>query len=803
MIKNYINLAFKSIIRQGSQSLISAIGLSVALSCGIIIFLYVQYELSYDNYHKNANRIFRIVAKQPGHKYMGKTGYVVTAGPLKEALINDIPEIKYSTKCTLRSHILESNSSLFIENGFLYADTDFLKIFKFHVISGNPSEVLKEPFAIFITKEMAKKYFGDADPVGKIIMADNSSIFTVRGVLENIPVNSHFQFNFLTGFETLYSIRGGKEKVEKWGTNSFITYIELMDNVKPEDIKTKLADLCFKYIDKEKYQTPDQLIPEPLRTIHLSGNANFELGNNNDSRFLFLLSSIGVFILLIACFNYVNIATAKSFDRRRETGILKVTGCTRADLIFQLLTESVIISFGGLFLALAIVWILLPVFSDFTDSPLTYKMIFEFSRLAWIVLLTLFVGIFTGVYPAVHLSLSSPLHLIKMDLRKTGDRSKWGNLKNILIVLQYFISIVALVCTFIVWKQLSFIKSTDPGFVTDNILNVYLRDPAIRKNPEALINELKKNMNIVDFATSSDLPINMIANWSADWDGKTAEQNLNVFRGGIDDKFIHFYNLEIISGRSLSKEYSADSAKSIIINQSAARKLDWKDPVGKRLSFNNNTEHGSVVGVIRDFYFHSLHHPIEPLSLAGIGSNSFPLIRYLSIKVRPGSVSETRIHIEKTLKDFSPHYLNSVTILKDQFDKMYLSDKKLGSIFIFSTVLAVILTCLGQYSLSSYTTKTRTREMVIRKIMGSQFSEIMVLLITDMTKRIILSAFFAWPTSYYLMTKWLQNFAFHIKLTPGIFIFSLLTTILISLLAISFHVIKLSRVNPAAMIRNE
>ena len=382
MIKNYLNLAFKSIISQGHQSFISAIGLSVALSCSIIIFLYVQYELSYDDYHKNADKIFRIVAKQPGHKYMGKTGNVVTAGPLKEALVNDIPEMKYSTKCTLRSHILESNSSLFIENGFLYTDTDFLKIFKFPVISGDPAEALKEPFAVFITKTMAKKYFGNEDPVGKTINADNNYIFTVKGILEDIPVNSHFHFDFVTGFETLYNIRGGKEKVERWGTNTFMTYVELMDNVKPEDIKIKLADLYFKYIDKDIHPNPDQLIPEPLKYIHLSGNANFELGNNNDFRYLFLISSIGLIILLIACFNYMNMATARSFNRGRETGIIKMAGGSRRDIILQVIAESVILSFGGLMLAFVIVWIFLPVFSGFVERPLTYRMIFEFHTLA-------------------------------------------------------------------------------------------------------------------------------------------------------------------------------------------------------------------------------------------------------------------------------------------------------------------------------------------------------------------------------------------------------------------------------------
>jgi putative ABC transport system permease protein len=802
MIKNYLKLAFKSIISQGHQSVISAISLSVALSCSILILLYVQYELSYDNYHKKADQIYRIVAKNPGSKYLGKSGFAVTSGPLKEVLANEVPGIKYSTKCMLRTHILDNKSSLVEEKGILYTDPDFLRIFTFPVISWDPVEALKEPFTLLLTKKMAIKYFGNEDPIGKTIKADNSYIFTVSGVLEDIPVNSHFNFDFITGIKTYYSIRGGKERVERWGSNIFITYISLMDNVKPEDIKDNLEKLNLKYVNKENHPGRSLLVPEPLKGIHLSGNANFELGNNNDIRYLYLITSIGIFILLIACFNYMNMATARSYSRGREIGILKVTGSSKNNIIVQFLIESVLLSAGALILALIIVWFLIPVFSAFADSPMNYGMIFEHFALIKIIALMLFAGLFAGIYPAIHLSSISPLHLIKEDFKNIGGKRRSVNLRNLIVVLQYTISIVALISTMTVLRQLSFIKASDPGFVKDNILNVFLRDPVIRANPEVLISTLRENPQIVDIATSVNLPTTIIANASADWDGKSPGENLNIFRCGIGDNFIDFYNLEIIAGRGFSKDFSADSVNSLIINQKTASDLGWYDPIGKRLAFGNNTEHVKVIGVVKDFYFHSLHLDIEPLSFSPVGGVSFPSARYISIKFNPGTILETRQFVEKTLKDLSPGFLNPVTVFSDTVDDMYKTEKKTADIFIISTVLAVILTCLGQYSLSAYTTRSRSREMVIRKVMGSQPSGILALLTSEMAKWILVSLFFAWPIAYFLMTKWLQGFAYHIKIGAGVFIYSLLISILISLIAISYHVIKLSRVNPAELIRH-
>ncbi|HUW92334.1 MAG TPA: ABC transporter permease [Bacteroidales bacterium] len=522
MLKNYLRYSVKSIISQERQSVISALGLSIALSCTILIILYVQYEFSYDNYHENADHIYRIVSRQPGNMYMGKNVFAVTPGPLKDALINDIPEVKYSTKCGLYLHTLEYNSNLFTERGFLYADTDFLKIFTFPVISGNPAEALKEPFTIFITKEMAVKYFGNEEPIGKIIKADNKYLFTVTGLLENIPQNSHFHFDFLTGFETLYSIRGGKAEAEKWNSFNFTTYIQLVDNATSEDIKEKLNELVTKYLAATSFFKGSQFIAEPLGGIHLGGNSNFDIGNNNDIRYIYLMSSMGLLIILIACFNYMNMATARSYNRGKEIGILKVAGSRKHDLIIQFIIESVLLSFAGLFFALVIVCILLPVFSGFTERSLTFSMIFEYPTFIKVFLLTLTTGIFAGIYPAFHLSSISPLNLINENFKNIGGKRS-GQLRNMLFVVQNIISVAALICTFTVMRQLRYIEKTDIGFEKENIIIAELKDPVIRRNPGTLINELKENKGIVDAVISVNLPVTTSGASYGSWEGKPEE----------------------------------------------------------------------------------------------------------------------------------------------------------------------------------------------------------------------------------------------------------------------------------------
>jgi putative ABC transport system permease protein len=803
MIKDYFNLPLRRILKEKLQSVISLAGMALAMTCCILLILYIRYELSYDNFHENTGNIYRVVSKQSEeYSYMGNTIFVLTPGLLKEALVNDIPEIEISSKCWRQPHTLEYNSALFTETGFMYADKDFLKLFNFKVLSGDPSEALKEPFALFITERMALKYFGKDDPVGKVIKADNNYLFTVAGILEDIPENSHFSFDFLTGFETLYRMRGGREMVERWTDFSYSTYIRISENTTPEIIQDQINKLPARYLPQDPIFKEMKWVLQPLKKIHLGGNANFELTKNSDIRYIYLVTSIGLFILLIACFNYMNIATARFYSRGREIGILKVAGSSRSMLVFQLLSESVLLAAGGFIIALVVVWFILPLFADFTDRPLTYRMIFDYSMLIRILLLILITGVFAGIYPALRLSSFSPLNLIKEEHTSPGRIWGKGFLKSILIVIQYVISIVALVATFTVIRQLSFIKNADLGFISENVITISLDDPAIRKNPGILISELRKNPEVTDVTASSNLPYMISSAGLGRWEGRKEGPDLTVFRAGIDTGFIDFYDIKILSGRGFSAEFGADALNSCILNQTAAKAIGWDDATGKKFGFSHENLL-NVIGEVQDFNFHSLNLPVDPLVLFLMPCAEFSQPSYISVKVSSNDILGSKSSVEKTVKELSPHYLNPVSILDDKINEMYSSDRNLASIILFSTIVAVILTCLGQYSLSFFTTKKRSREMALRKVNGAQPVAIMLMMAGEVIKLILAAVLFACPVSYLLMNKWLQNFAFRVDQGIVVFIYSLLITIVISFAAVSWHVLKLARENPAEVIRYE
>jgi putative ABC transport system permease protein len=370
-------------------------------------------------------------------------------------------------------------------------------------------------------------------------------------------------------------------------------------------------------------------------------------------------------------------------------------------------------------------------------------------------------------------------------------------------VVQNIISVVALICTFTVMRQLRFIETADIGFEKENIITVELRDPLIRKNPSALINELRQNRSVVDITTSATLPVTTLGTTYASWEDKPEEVKQFVYRAGIGNNFMDFYGLKLIAGRGFSDNFPSDTIKNYIINETAARITGLDDPVGRKFGFNKESGLGTIIGVVEDFHFQSLHLPIEPLALASTGNDNYSVPRYISVKVTPGSLSATLTFINGTLREFSPHYLNRVSVFSDRLDNMYRSERKLATMFIFASVLALLLTCLGQFGLASFTTRSRTREMVVRKVMGAQPSDVMVLITVQMAKWIFVSLLFAWPASYFLMTGWLRNYAYHVPLGAGVFLLSLALILLISVLAISYHIVKLSRVNPAETLRHE
>ena len=800
-MKNFLILPWRSLLNQGRQSLISIIGLSIAMASCILIMIYVRYELSYDRYNKNGNNIYRVLTQHAAEaSYMGNNTAVVTPATLKEALM-EIPGVERSCRCRFIGSTLEHNSSLFAEKGFLFADYDLLEMFSFPVLSGNPAEALKEPFSLFVTRSMAIKYFGDQDPIGKTIKANNKYVYTVKGVLEDIPLNSHFRFDFLTGFETLFRVFGGQEKVERWTNFSYMTYVQLDEGSIGENINRDLEKLALRYLPDEPFLKGTTWVLQPLRKVHLGGQNNFDSSAQSDIRYIYLVVSIGIVVFLIACINYMNFATARSFSRGREIGIIKVAGSGRSKIILQLITESLLLSTGALIVSLVLVFFILPAFAGFTDRPLKYSMILDNSMPVLIMILSVCMGFLAAFFPALWLSSFNPSRLIKEEFTDFSGKRKSGFLKNVLVGVQYIISIVALVSAFSIWGQMRYMKSKDRGFSTGNIITIELKDPELTKNPAFLINEIRSNPKIAEVAASNALPHLIRSSGYADWDGRPDELQAMVFQVGIDNNFVDLYNLELVSGRSFSKEFRDDTLNNFLINETASRLLDRNDPIGIRFGFQKQAP-GRIIGVLKDFNFQPLSLPVEPLAISAIPTKQFPVYQYISVKVK-GDISEIKPFLVQLLKKVSPAYLNQISVLSESIDSMYVSDKRLAEIILFSTILALLLTCLGQYSLSYFSAQKRTKEMAVRKVFGAVPSTVMSLFMREIIKLILVAIVIAWPLSFIVMDKWLQHYAFRIKLKPTFFVYSLLITVLISIAVTGYHVIKLSRVNPAETIRHE
>lgn len=801
MMPKFLVLPVRNLLRQGRQTVISLAGLSIALSCCILILLYIRFDLSFDRYHKNAKNIYRVLTKNgAGHTYMGKNLNVVTPATLKNALMTDIPEVEKACRCKAGSVTVEYNSSLFAENGFLYADPEILEMFSFPVLTGNP-EALKDPFSLFITRRMALKYFGDQEPVGKSVKVNNLYVYTVKGVLEDLPLNSHLKFDFLTGFETLYRVNGGREKVERWPNFSYLTYVQLRDGSRPESIISALDSLAPRYLSDPFFKGTTWIL-QPLKKIHLGGQNNFDPSIQSDMRTVYLIASIGMLIFLIACINYMNMATARSFSRGRETGIKKVAGSSRSKLVLQLVSESVLLSVAATLAALVIVFFTLPAFAGLTERPLTYNMLLSNSMPVIILTLCICMGIMAGVMPALWLSSFSPLRLIREEFTDYSGKRKSGFLRNILVGIQYVISIVALVSAFTVSGQFRYLKNKDQGFNSKNVLIIELKDPDLRKSPLYLINEIRYNPRISDVSASNYLPHNISSAGLGKWDGKPDELQANIFQIAIDTNFIDFYGLKLVSGRGFSRYFSDDSLNNFLINEKAARLLGKEDPVGMKFGFLENAS-GRIIGVVKDFNFQSLKLPVEPLAISAIPTSQFSVFQYISIRVDEGYIPEVQHFLESILKEASPGYLNPVSVLSERIESMYISDRRLAGIIQVSTTLAVVLTCLGQYSLSFYTARKRTREMSLRKVFGATPAKVMALFNMELAKLILVSFLVACPVASLLMNKWLAHYAFRIDLTPSYYIYSLLIIITISVAVIAYQVIKLSRVNPAETIRYE
>ncbi len=805
MFKNYLKITLRNISRNKMYSALNIVGLAIGLACCILILLYVHDELSYDRFHENADSIYRVV---PTFTTSERTMYLSTNAHVQGPMLkDDFPEVlEYVRFSGYRRRVLEYDNISFTEEHFLFADAAVFKVFSFDMILGNPEEALVNPNTIVLTEEMAKKYFGSDDPMGKNITVNYDTLFTVTGVIKNIPSASHLKPDFLASFSTLGLKPSTNINNDLLNQVNYYTYVQLQEGTDFRVMEQKFTDGINRRIGAMLKQLGGsaELGLQPLTKIYLHSDRELESMQMGDITYVWLFSGIGIFILLLACLNFMNLSTARSANRAKEVGLRKVVGAQKTQLVRQFLGESMILTFISFILAIVLVLISMPFFRNISGKDILMNSLTNPAILVGFLGLFLIIGLIGGSYPAFFLSAFRPVEVIQGKLKKGAKSSV---LRIVLVSFQFAVSIVLIIGTFTVNTQLKYVRSKNLGYDKEHVIAIQLRDDETSQKYEAIKEAIQRNPNVINVSASTTSPLGT-SDFSAHHAvGKPADE-INMFWSQmVDDQYVATYKMEIVAGRNFSKDFTSDKEQSIIINETAVKKLGWQDdPTHQQIERFTGTGPNerrvyNVVGVVKDYHFQSLHEEIQPMIL--YYTSPYGNFNLISVRIRPENVQETITFLETTWKQFDSQYPFEYAFVDDQYDALYRTEVRLGKLFSYFTTLAIIIGCLGLFGLTSFTTEQRTKEIGIRKVLGASINGIIYMLVRDFTKWVFLAVVVAWPIGYLVMNKWLNNFAYRANLGLWIFLSSALLALVISIATVSFQSIKAALANPANSIRTE
>ncbi len=796
MLKNYLKIAFRNLRKNKAFSFINIAGLAIGLSGFILISLYIRQELSYDDFNKNADRIYRPVEIQrPAGVPVQHVA--VTMGPLAEALKNEFPEIDEAGRIMpAPPFFCKVGEKRFYENEIVYADPQILNIFTIPFIEGNPKQSLSEPNTILLTKSIAEKYFGNEDPIGKtftINQINGQSEMKITGIIRDYPENSHLHLSMIVSLSTLTN---ELPWLKSWETNTLATYVLLKKGVIKAQLESKFPAIIDKY-HKGNDSYNFSLYLQPLKDIHLySDDILYQTFNYNQGSIVkvYTFSTIALFILLIACINFMNLSTARSFKRSKEVGIRKVLGSSRTNLVLQFMGEAVIIALFAFALAALITEFAFPYFRQVFNIKLDFhfsdNLVFIFEMLA----VTIVVGILAGLYPAVYLSKVQPAQSLK------NFRSRFGgaSLRKTLVVVQFAIAIVLIVSSGIVMDQMNFIRNKNLGFNKEQLLYVPIRSKSERNNIGLLKNDLLQNNNIAGASAVSG-PVGASGSQGTESAAGSDEQSLMMRKSYVDYDYFKTMQLKIVEGRAFSKDYPTDQTSAVIINQTAAKKFGWKNPIGKQIKGEPNR---TVVGVVKDYNFTSMHAEIEP-QIIRIAKEDEIQINNLLVRVKPGNIPKTVNYIEAAWNKVNQGKPFEYTFVDDYFNNIYKSDLNTEKLFKTFAFIAILIACLGLFGLASFTAEQKTKEIGVRKVLGSSVSGIVLLLSKEFIKWVLISCLIAFPAAYFLMNGWLSNFAYRTDINAFVFITAALLTIAVALLTVSYQAVKAALADPVKSLRYE
>ncbi|MCF8369713.1 MAG: ABC transporter permease [Bacteroidales bacterium] len=800
MLKNYIIVALRNIYRQKVYSIINILGLAIGFAAFILIVLHINHELSYDKFHDKADRIYRVCVN--GMVAGDPLNVAVSAAPTGEAMVREIPTITTFTRIDKfpQSVHLSYNERNFYQEGLIFADSTFFDLFSFKLIQGNPKKALTEPYSLVLTKSVADKYFGNEDPMGKVIKMNNNANFTITGIVEDPPTNSHFSFEAISSFTTMLKMNG-PDAYKNWGSLSLYTYVLLANGASAEETETRFPDLYLKYMEDLSHLENISFTPylQPLTSIHLHSNLMAELEPNSDIDYVYAFLAIALFILLIACINFMNLATARSVKRAKEVGLRKVVGAYKKQLVFQFLGEALLLSFFALILSIILIEIFLPTFNHLLDKTLEINIFSNLKSISYLLGLVVVVGILAGSYPAFYLSSFQPVKVLKGTFRMGSGKS---GLRNILVIIQFSISIFLIICTSFVYNQLNYLRQSKLGFNKEQVVVIPLRGERLFSKADLIKSEFNNLSVVKDVTSSRFVPGRDMDGSGFIPEGYDENNPIIIFNNQVDFSYIETMEMNILSGRSFSKEFSTDSL-SVVINETLVKKLGWEEPLGKKITgFGRDKPFDlTVIGIVEDYHFRSLHDVIEP-SLMFVGNNNN---RFISVRLNSGDIKYNIEMLKDKWKEIESTMPFDYYFLDEDYDNLYKAEQRVGEIFIYFTVIAIVIACLGLFGLASYNAEQKTREIGIRKALGSSVNRILIMLSKQFSKWVLIANIIAWPVSWYFISEWLGNFAYSIKIVDKWWIFLLSAGIafIIALLTVTYQTIKAAIINPVDAIKYE
>jgi putative ABC transport system permease protein len=792
MFKNLFKIAIRNLVRDISYSLINILGLTIGITGSLFLILYVYDELSFDRYHENANRICRISSRisEPDDAF----NWAVSQVPLAPQIKQDYPEVEESTRLIgSGKQLYKYEETELFEEEVMYADSTFFKVFKYSFIEGNPETALIEPNTIVLTRSFAERYFGKESPVGKSLEREDKENFTVTGLIEDIPSNTHFTLSALISRTTLPAVWGS------WGAFHIYTYILLQEGADPDELEAKLPEMYDNYMAEIFERMGIHIVYDvmPITTIHLHSDFEGEPVQTGNMNYVYIFLVVTILLLIIASINYMNLATARSTKRSKEVGLRKVVGSSRGALIRQFLSESVILTLIALLISLLLIYLFLPQFNNISGKHIEIDFLLKPAVLISLLGVVLFTGLVGGSYPSFFLSSFNPIAVLRGQMQMRGSNI---SVRKLLVIFQFTLSTAMIISTWIVFDQLNYLKNKDVGFDKENVVLLRLTSREQANNLGVFRESLESNPRIFYVGLANSI----IGNGS----GKSihlvetkdgmVERGINTFR--CDHNFIPASGITLLQGRNFSLDFPGDTATAVIINETLAKRLNWDEPLGKRIQLGGDTTNvfSYVVGVIKDYYHFGMYNEMESLMFL-----YYPECFIIYIKVDNQGMTETIQYIENQWNELYPQTPFTYQFLEESFNEQFDQDEKRGVVFTFFAILTVIIASLGLFGLASFISEQRTKEIGIRKVHGASVSNITWMMLRSFLVLVLIAIVVASAASYYFADNWLESFVHRTPVKWSSFVLASLLTVVLTILTVGIHTIRAGRLNPADSLRNE